>query len=172
MPIFTAWALRWREKIYTVEKLDELSFNLISPAQMTISAQEDQLQLFLINPLKFWILWAVLYIIFCYNVCGCYVEHEKYGSGIGDYQALTKKIPLAAGKGIMVKIKYLIFHISFYIIGLGLSWFCYFHYYANCIYLVLLLIFLFWNAGKKEDDFIKKKIRELEESKANEHKEN
>lgn len=161
MPVVTAWAIRWKNLIYTEPVLKAVTFDLLTTNEFEIATLRDKIQLLCLNPLMYWCAWAVYYVIVFYWLFDGYIQDPRYSSGLDDFQQMSKGLAFIYGdtsKG--TKWKYLSLHLVFFLIGIPISWLSYHNYYFNTVYIILLMFYLFHNSGKQQAKFIDKKVKE------------
>jgi len=163
MPILTVWAIRWKEVIYSKSLLLKgLHFNLLNADEMLLSSNEERVRLLLLYPLFFWVAWVVLYVIFFYFACNSLIQDDRYKSGLDDFKAMAEKNScikcLVGDANENTKIKYLFQHLVTNIVSMPLAWFSYHNFYFNTAYILVLMIFLMWNAGKAQAAILEKHV--------------
>jgi len=163
-PIVTVWAIRWREQLYVDAVLKKLTFDFVPESAMAITSNEERIKLLLITPTIFWVGWAAFYVLVFYIGCNSYIQDDNYKSGLDDFIAMAKTSScikcLVGDPTSNTKIKYLFQHFITNLISMPLSWLSY-HYFAfNTVYILVLMIFLMWNASSQQNKMIEKKVEE------------
>lgn len=157
-PFITSYAIRWMHIIYSDVSITRLDFKLLSQKDMEIT--NDQIpMLFIVYPLAFWAIWLVYYLFFFYLCCHSQIESNK-ASGLEDFKKFKHLKPIFGSLESGTRWKYLLMHFVMYAIGIPLAILSYKYFIAHTIYIVIVLLYLFYNAGKQQDSFINKKVRE------------
>ncbi len=162
MPLITVWAIRWRELIYPPEMLKALTFDFLPVKDMSLSTRSENIQFLVLNPLMFWGVWVVSYIFLFFICFGSYIDDKRYMHGLKDfvYRISKYNLPCIGDATKYTKLKYLCQHLLIYVGSIPLAWISYHNFYFNTGYLLALMVFLIWNAGRQQSKFINKKISE------------
>jgi len=115
---------------------------------------EDKVKLLFINPLSFWIFWAI-----CYRIFYCIFDKPKYSNGVKDFKNMAFLPKSSYGDLEYFTIeKYLLQHLFFYLINFPIAWLSLYYFYFNSFYILFIMIMLLWNATKNNEEFVKKKL--------------
>jgi hypothetical protein len=159
-PLITCWAIRWRSIIY--EKHYD---SFISESDMLLNGF-DIVRHMIIYPIIFWAFWALCYTIFLKVIFKDISLNPKYEDGLLDFIKLVEKNKNKFLKYIIgdpkkfTLLKYLINHFGQFMLGLTISNICYFNFYVNTIYVLLLIFYMFWSAGKSHQRIMEKKVQQ------------
>jgi len=165
LPLVVNWAIRWRHFIYTEETLRYLKFEFTDFSK--IEFKIDQLFWKLIYyPVLYWLLWALMYFVLMGFVFKRFTRNTKYFSGVNDFKEFMKpkdkKVIEKDESYIVTLLKYLLKHFSLLIIMFPVSLFCFYNYYFNTVYIILLMVFLGWNTARNNFQYMKKLKAQVE----------
>jgi len=154
-PLITVWAIRWRHIIYTHDASDR-HFKLINLEKLEVSWSDFCiLQIF---PLLFWGAWACSYFVVHSTLFNRYLNNPKYGGGVREFRQATFLKSLFGDRNKYTLLKYLFQHFLFFNITFPLSWFAFFSFEFNTIYVILIIFFLAWNTGRANLKILERKL--------------
>ena len=166
MPLITCWAIRWKHYLYEASALERLSWNLIDMPTESFTPFSLELMLEIIYPTIYWAIWAALYVLLFFVYSKEYIQNPKYQSAYNDF------IKQISGNEIAMKVfgdplekteqKYLAYHFCSFFASLPIALTCYYSFIINTTYVVVLILFLIWNAGTKTSKAQAKKDHLLE----------
>jgi len=167
-PLITVWAIRWKHLLFNGVLFEHLKYNLIHFEDLDYETDVN-FKYLIICPILFWCCWCIYYSImsFCFK---SYINSEKYAGGLTDFQnGLMSACPKLYGdKSNHPILKYLLQHFLFLLITMPLSLFCYYHFIFNTLFLVGIITFMAWNAGRKNLRYMQKILKKIEDKVNNE----
>ena len=151
MPMIVCWAIRWRNIIYEPAMLSRLTWGFLKVSNENIFSYE--LILDIIYPIILWFLWGVFYYVMFKILFKNVIDNPKNLTACNDFikivhnsQSLQK---LFGNPDINGLEKYILAHFIGYVGCIPHALLCYFNFYANTCYMLILMSFLIWNAGTK-----------------------
>ena len=166
MPIVTAWAIRWKELIYSESILKAVTFNLLSSNEMLLTSNEERIRLMVINPILFWLSWATYYVIIFYIGFNGYIEDDRYPSGLDDFKKMGLKA-ICGDPEHNTKAKYLLQHLLLFLLSLPLAYISYHNFIFNTCYILVLMIIIMMNAGTQQAKILENKLQKKIEKENN-----
>ena len=169
MPMITCWAIRWRHRIYEPSMIERLSWNLIDLPYYSFTLFSSELILEIVYPVIWWMLWAEFYFTFFLTLCKDLIDNRKYQSAYRDFIQISETFKNNFRNFSQnTEVKYLFQSFIGFIGAIPLAIACYYSFFINTSYVVLLVVFLIYNAGiktKKAEEKKQKLMNDLIRSK-------
>lgn len=131
------WAIRWKHNIYLGETLKNLKFNFYDYGNISFEFN-DFFKGLLIYPLIFWVLWALIYIIFMGLIFKSYVNDSRFNHGLIDFKNIVKNVTILGDINSNTIMKYIFLHFGYLCITTILALISFYNFYFHTVYVILI----------------------------------
>lgn len=161
-PLITMWAIRWRKSIYWQPILDTLGYEFYEVGADIKFGFDSEFYQLIILPLCFWTIWAILYYVLFLRLCSGLIDNPKYPNGVSDFKKMAKKMKIFGDPEKNTNLKYMVQHLSGFVIAMPLAWVSYYNFFFNTLYVLGVVAFICFNASIKSWNHMNKQIKKFE----------
>ena len=154
-PMISVWAIRWRDKIYSVDTWSNyFSFFIFNESEI-----KKDFYLNLIFPLLFWLAWGVFYLLVSSTILSKYIKSQHYENAIKDFIELEDSLKFCLGdirKNTLIK--YILTHFFCFVLPVPIVLLSYKYFWCNTAYIFLITMYLAINSARYNIKHMEKKL--------------